>query len=75
MKKETKEKHIVARFDQSSYDKINELAKLEHRGLGDLVRHAVLVYIEMREREREALVIQDSRPIALSGLRQTGAGE
>jgi len=46
MKKETKTKQIVVRFDKPSYDKINECAEVEHRGLGEFVRHAVLVYIE-----------------------------
>jgi len=53
MKKETKEKQIVVRFDKSSYNKISEHAKLEHRGLGEFVRHTALVYIEMYNRERE----------------------
>lgn len=46
MKKETKVKQIVVRFDEPSYDKISVSAKKEHRGLGEFVRHAVLVYIE-----------------------------
>jgi len=46
MKRETKTKQIVVRFDKPSYDRINECAKVEHRGLGEFVRHAVLVYIE-----------------------------
>jgi len=54
MKKEIKEKQIVVRFDRSSYDKISEHAKLEHRGLGEFVRHAALVYIEIFNREKEA---------------------
>ena len=54
MKKETKEKQIVVRFDKSSYDKISECAALEHRGLGEFVRHAALVYIEMYNQDKEA---------------------
>jgi len=49
MKKETKTKQVVVRFDDTSYNKIGEYAKLEHRGLGEFVRHAVLVYVEQRE--------------------------
>jgi len=51
MEKETKVKQIVVRFDKSSYDKISDSAKREHRGLGEFVRHAVLVYIEKCDRE------------------------
>jgi len=54
MKKETKEKQIVVRFDKSSYDMINECAKLEHRGLGEFVRHATLVYLETHNKDKEA---------------------
>ena len=46
MKAETKAKQIVVRFDNSSFEKINDCAKKEHRGLGEFVRHAVLTYIE-----------------------------
>ena len=46
MEKETKTKQIVIRFDHRSYDKIKERAEIEHRGLGELVRHATLDYIE-----------------------------
>ena len=53
MKKETKEKQIVVRFDKNSYDKISEHAKLEHRGLGEFVRHAALVYIDLYNQERD----------------------
>ena len=49
MKKETKTKQVVVRFDDTSYSKIGEYAKIEHRGLGEFVRHAVLVYIERYE--------------------------
>ena len=53
MKKEIKEKQVVVRFDKSSYDKISEHAKLEHRGMGEFVRHAALVYIELFNQEKE----------------------
>ena len=46
MKKEAKTKQIVVRFDVPSYNKISEYAEIEHRGLGEFVRHAVLVYIK-----------------------------
>jgi hypothetical protein len=46
MKKETKTKQIVVRFDKFSYGDISEYAKLEHRNLGEFVRHATLSYIE-----------------------------
>ena len=58
MKKETKEKQIVVRFDKSSYDKINECARKEHRGLGEFVRHAVLVHIESYDQKNEVLFTQ-----------------
>jgi len=53
MKKEVKEKQIVVRFDKSSYDKISSHAKLEHRGLGEFVRHAALVYIDILNQDQE----------------------
>ena len=46
MKKETKSKQVVVRFDNHSYDKIREYAEIEHRGMGEFVRHATLEYIE-----------------------------
>ena len=46
MDKETKNKQIVIRFDNHSYNKIKERAEIEHRGLGEFVRHATLDYIE-----------------------------
>ena len=46
MKTTSKVKQIVIRFDQYSYDKIIEYSKIEHRGIGDFVRHATLDYIE-----------------------------
>ena len=54
MKKATKEKQIVVRFDRASYDIINEHANLEHRGLGEFIRHTALVYIEKYYHEKEA---------------------
>ena len=53
MKKQTKEKQIVVRFDNPSYERICEHAELEHRGLGDFVRHAVLIYMEEIEGDSE----------------------
>jgi len=55
MKKSAKTKQIVVRFDHHSYTKINDYAEMEHRGLGEFVRHAALVYIERLEREKERL--------------------
>ena len=46
MKKANKDKQIVIRFDTPSYEKICEHANIEHRKLGEFVRHAVLFYIE-----------------------------
>ena len=53
VKKETKEKQIVVRFDKTSYEQINDYAKLEHRGLGEFVRHTTLVYIELYDQKKE----------------------
>jgi len=53
MKKGTKARQIVVRFDIPSYDKIGVLADCEHRGLGEFVRHAVLDYIERSDKQRE----------------------
>ena len=55
MKKETKAKQIVVRFDNPSFGKISDYAKKEHRGLGEFVRHAALFYIERLDMEKEAL--------------------
>jgi len=52
MKKGTKVKQILVRFDNASYDKINEHAAIEHRGLGEFVRHAVLVYMENMTKQK-----------------------
>ena len=53
MKKATKVKQIVVRFDRASYDIISEHANLEHRGLGEFIRHTALVYIEKYNHEKE----------------------
>ena len=53
MKEETKTKQIVIRFDSHSYDKIKECAEIEHRGLGEFVRHAALDYIEKFNKTKE----------------------
>ena len=50
MEKNVKSKQILVRFDEPSYELIKAYAKIEHRGLGEFVRHAVLVYIEEEER-------------------------
>ena len=55
MKKDTKVKQIVIRFDNHSYEKIRECAEVEHRGLGEFVRHATLDYIENFGRTRYVL--------------------
>ena len=52
MKKETKTKQIVVRFDESSYEKISAFAQADHRGLGEFVRHAALTYIENSEQRK-----------------------
>ena len=54
MKKGTKTKQIVVRFDNQSYDKINVYALEEHRGLGEFVRHATLLYIEQLDKQKES---------------------
>lgn len=51
-KNDTKSKQIVVRFDNRPYDKIKAYAQSEHRGLGDFVRHATLVYIEQLDEEK-----------------------
>jgi hypothetical protein len=55
MKKGTKSKQIVVRFDTASYEKISAVAAAEHRGLGECVRHAALLYIAGLEKEKERL--------------------
>ena len=54
MKKEVKTKQIVVRFDDQSYDKISEYADLDHRGLGEFVRHATLLYISQFDQEKNS---------------------
>ena len=46
MEKAKKAKQIVTRFDDWSYERIRKYAEIEHRGLGEFVRHATLDYIE-----------------------------
>jgi len=53
MNRKTKAKQIVVRFDIPSYDKIQAYAEKEHRGFGEFVRHAVLVYLEGVEKNNE----------------------
>ena len=55
MEKETKNKQIVIRFDNNSYNRIRERAEVEHRGLGEFVRHATLDYIEKLHKVRPVL--------------------
>jgi len=52
MKRGTKVKQIVIRFDYPSYNKISDYAEKEHRGLGEFVRHAVLIYIEQYDEKK-----------------------
>ena len=54
MKKEVKTKQIVVRFDDQSYDKISEFAEMDHRGLGEFVRHATLLYISQANKEKNS---------------------
>jgi len=56
MKKDTKIKQIVVRFNNHSYDRISQYAELEHRGLGEFVRHATLLYIEQFYKENESIM-------------------
>lgn len=55
MGKEIKTKTIAVRFNPHSYDRISDCAEMEHRGLGEFVRHAVLLYIEGLEQNEEPL--------------------
>ena len=57
MKKATKDKQIVVRFDKNSYEKISDYAHKEHRGLGEFIRHAALVYIEAYDRDGDKTLI------------------
>ena len=61
MKTGAKTKQIVVKFDVPSYGKISEYAKKEHRGLGEFARHAVLVYIEQYDKEKDRDKIQNLR--------------
>ena len=54
MKKGVKTKQIVVRFDNNSYERISEYAEWEHRGLGEFVRHAALIYIKQFDKESRA---------------------
>ena len=54
MKPKTKVKQIVVRFDQHSYETISRYAEIEHRTLGEFVRHAALDYIEKSDQSRES---------------------
>jgi predicted HicB family RNase H-like nuclease len=54
MPREPKVKQIVIRFDQKSHDKIYAYAEIEHRSLGEFVRHAALHYIEQLDIAKEA---------------------
>ena len=56
MKSPTKVKQIVVRFDKHSYDLISGYAKIEHRGIGEFVRHAALDYIEKSEKAKASTV-------------------
>ena len=53
MKKPVKVKQIVVRFDQRSYDKISRYAGIEHRTLGEFVRHAALDYIDQLDQVKK----------------------
>jgi len=53
MKPATKVKQVVVRFDRHSYDLISEHAKIEHRGIGEFVRHAALDYIEKYDQTKK----------------------
>ena len=53
MKKKMKTKQIAVRFNDDSYEKISKYAEMEHRGLGEFVRHTALFYIKyLEEKER-----------------------
>ena len=51
-KTKTKEKQIVIRFTEESFNKIKKYAEKEHRGIGEFVRHAALEYVERIEKVR-----------------------
>jgi len=53
VKKKMKTKQIAVRFNDDSYEKISKYAEMEHRGLGEFVRHTALFYIKyLEEKER-----------------------
>jgi len=52
MKNDSKAKQIVIRVDNHSYERIKECAEIEHRYLGEFVRHATLDYVENFGRTR-----------------------
>jgi len=54
MDRKPKAKQIVVRFDIPSFEKIEAFSEKEHRGFGEFVRHAVLVYIEDFEKNNES---------------------
>ena len=54
MKSEAKGRQIVVRFSDPSYNAIKEFAAVEHRGLGDFVRHATLHYIEHTHKKNDS---------------------
>ena len=55
MKKATKTKQIVVRFDDESYERISECAETEHRCIGEFVRHAALFYVDQFEKKEGSL--------------------
>jgi len=63
MKKGAKAKQIVVRFDYHSYDKISDYATIEHRGLGEFVRHAALSYIEQLDRTKSSVNEQEVKRV------------
>ena len=65
MKKGTKAKQIAVRFDYQAYEKISKYAAIEHRGIGEFVRHATLFYLEQCEKEKESL--GEKHPFGCSG--------
>ena len=61
MKNSNKTKQLVIRFDEPSYAKISQYAEIEHRGLGEFVRHAALYYIEYFDKEKELSIKKEVR--------------
>ena len=61
MKNSIKTEQIVVRFDKRSYDKIREYAEMEHRGLGEFVRHAALYYIEQSNNNNISLKVTNDK--------------